>query len=657
MHVTNGFSPSLGISPSSLQGFQHKLLWKVGRRRSLFSSSVSLSEIRDPSLFPANVIQSSNDQSAGNIIRSIPIDTANFKLIRETNQIYVDKTKIIFDHFVSHKGKRYHFLARPRRFGKSLVCSTIGELFMGNSELFQGLYINDKWDFKEEKRPVIHLDMRSLSMESPQNVMAELKTRLLDCARSYGVEYHLTEATPAQRALNDILHLLNEKYGKQAVVIIDEYDAPFHEFMSGTRKLQEEMTRSLSNFYGVLKSLDNQLRLVYITGILRFSQMSLFSKLNNLVDHTFNLGLSTICGYTEHELMKYFQRHLERLQLKFSHSTLDDTLSLLRSNYHGYHFGYDRWTETIGEGVFNPFEINRNLEATQLEDEWVLSGNSELLVNQIIRNANGRHILRDSEIPIEYLRSCDPLDGLPLPALEYFTGYSTIKAVNDNNTLTLGPPNKSIKDNISSMICMKLFQSNNYEKADMQSLLAAFRNNDASEVARLLHKLLLKISHQLWRNLSLKGDEESSKQEVEEKRKHVGAMKKKATNALGDNGAIYNLIVSLILQTATSIEDGWDFIDNEMSNMTSDMDCGVQFKDSNKKKKVWLLQYTLNKSPQVAIQQIQNKSFPVQFGDELVEAIIVDINFVRKKLRKKSNESSEFAVEVQMEVVEQKALL
>jgi hypothetical protein len=160
---------------------------------------------------------------------------------------------------------------------------------------------------------------------------------------------------------------LHEKYGKEVAVIIDEYDAPMHHFMSKDAKVQTEAAKRLGDFYGVLKPLERELRLVYITGILRLLPTSLFSKLNNLRDHTFSIRSNSVCGYTREEIVQNFKPHLNQLSLKMNASSLDDAMAVLESNYNGYHFGYDNnIKKSLGDDIFNPFEINNCLDSMDL---------------------------------------------------------------------------------------------------------------------------------------------------------------------------------------------------------------------------------------------------------------------------------------------------
>jgi hypothetical protein len=545
-------------------------------------------------------------------LKAIPASIADFKTIRDKSYLYVDKTKILFDEILDVK---YNFIARPRRFGKSLICSTLRELFSGEQSLFKGLYIHDKWDFKAEERPVIHLDMSGLSMgtTSPQDVMDSLCEDLLSIASDYEVEIPSGSAAAMFRKL---IKGLRKKYKKEVVVIIDEYDAPIHHFMSEGLKVQTEMTKRLGDFYGVLKSSERELRLVYITGILRLLQMSLFSKLNNLYDHTFTMGSSSVCGYTRDEIVQNFKPHLDKLTLKMNASSLDDAMAVLQSKYNGYHFGYDNLDKSLGDGIFNPFEINHCLNLMQLTNTWVNSGGSKVLVDKILQQINSKYILRDAEIHYSTLDS-HSIDEMSLEGLEYFAGYSTIKEVHDDGMLTLGPPNANIQGHIARSLARKLWNDADEKgfSKDLQVMLKHLHDQNVADFGRLLHKCMMSVPHQIFRNLH-------------------------------EKEARYNLVTSLFLQIAASLEHpNWQCLGKEISTATGDIEIVMKEIHSNT---VFIFEYKLNRSPAVALKQIRDKGFPHAYEGSKV--VLVGINFKKKSKKPISGESSdEFVVEVEMQ--------
>lgn len=235
----------------------------------------------------------------------ISADSSNFKYIRQSNYLYVDKTQQIFENLLMN-GK-YFFICRPRRFGKSMLCSTIDELFSGNNDLFDGLWIDGKWDFEANKCPVIHLDMSTVSSsESDSEFHSKLHNKLNAVAKRNQVT--LVSTMSADSKLEAIIEELALKSGKQVVVVIDEYDAP----VLALRDNQEKSVQAtLKSFYGILKSCDHNLRLVYMTGSMN---LPLFSELININDISFDLSAGSLCGYTEAEFKNYFSPLFQKLK-------------------------------------------------------------------------------------------------------------------------------------------------------------------------------------------------------------------------------------------------------------------------------------------------------------------------------------------------------
>jgi hypothetical protein len=233
----------------------------------------------------------------------LPIGIQGFKKLRNANAVYVDKTKHIWDLIAN--GSVY-FLSRPRRFGKSLLISTFKELFKGSKNLFEGLYIYDKWDWANTY-PVIHLDFA----ETGYKTSSILENSLLDFVNSqaskHGVEL-TNSALPSRFA--QLIERLQEKSGQQVVVLVDEYDKPLIDNLS--KETYPEVKRTLHDFYQVIKASDEHLKFVFLTGVSQFSGLSIFSGLNNLNNITMNYKYLTICGYTQEELENSFKYHIEK---------------------------------------------------------------------------------------------------------------------------------------------------------------------------------------------------------------------------------------------------------------------------------------------------------------------------------------------------------
>ena len=223
-------------------------------------------------------------------MKKLPVGISTFSEIIEENFIYVDKTKFIYE--MVNTGNTY-FLSRPRRFGKSLLISTLEDLFKRNKELFKSLYIYDKWDWSKNY-PVIHLDFGEIAYETPERLEVSLEDFVIEIADEYNITLKKSFLNPK---FGELIKKLHEKTGQKVVVLVDEYDKAIIDYMKDI-EIANKNRDILSNFYQVLKTNDKHLRFIFLTGVTRFSKTSIFSGLNNLDDITFNNDFSCICGYT-----------------------------------------------------------------------------------------------------------------------------------------------------------------------------------------------------------------------------------------------------------------------------------------------------------------------------------------------------------------------
>ena len=239
-------------------------------------------------------------------MQKLPIGRQDFSIIRENDYLYIDKTKYIYEMIESGD---INFLSRPRRFGKSLLVSTLEELFKGNKKLFEDLYIYDKWNW-EENYPIIKLDFGEISHDSSSNLKLSLNKFLNNTATKENIELEDIDLLPDK--FSELINKLYNKTGKQLVVLIDEYDKPIIKHLDDI-ELAENNRDVLSSFYQVLKGNDKYLRFVFLTGVSKFSKTSLFSELNNLDDLTLDPTFVNICGYSQEELESYFQEYLKEI--------------------------------------------------------------------------------------------------------------------------------------------------------------------------------------------------------------------------------------------------------------------------------------------------------------------------------------------------------
>lgn len=300
--------------------------------------------------------------------RIFPIGVQTFSEIIEKNMIYVDKTEYVYR--ITHK-YNYVFLNRPRRFGKSMLASTLKCYFEGNKELFQGLAI-DKLEKDWNKYPVLHFDMSTAKYTDENSLRAELNLKLLKYEKIYG--HDEAEKEPNERLLG-VIKRAYAQTGQQVVVIIDEYDAPLLDVVHESTSL-EGLRQIILNFYSPLKACDPYLRFVFITGITKFSQLSIFSGLNNLTNISMDPPYSGICGITKDELHTQLAPAVEDMAEALRIS-VNETYERLRLNYDGYHFS------DHSEDVFNPFSIINALDERRIRDFWFASGTPTYLIKMI----------------------------------------------------------------------------------------------------------------------------------------------------------------------------------------------------------------------------------------------------------------------------------
>ena len=359
-----------------------------------------------------------------------PIGIQTFEKIRKGGFLYVDKTKYVYD--VCHPGQ-FVFLSRPRRFGKSLLTSTFDAYFSGKKELFKGLAI-DSLEKEWNHYPVLHFDLSDIKKGTAEECELNLHSQLEDFERTYGCEKASDDLTIRFR---ELVKNISRKTESQVVVLIDEYDAPLLTVLHDSERL-EPMRTLLQSFYSPLKKLDQYLRFVFITGISKFSQLSIFSQLNNLHNISMLPQYAGICGITEQELKDNFQEGIAELG-KANNMTNDEVLAKLKLKYDGYRFSRN------AEGVYNPFSLLSAMNNKDFNNYWFSTGTPTFLINMMKRFHTDLTKLDGSEAgaddfdaPTENMHSVLPLF--------YQSGYLTIKAYDPIlSNYTLGYPNEEVK--------------------------------------------------------------------------------------------------------------------------------------------------------------------------------------------------------------------
>ena len=373
-------------------------------------------------------------KSAGIMVtfgRKLPIGIQTFEKIREGGYLYVDKTELVWKLASTSVP---NFLSRPRRFGKSLLISTFESYFEGRKDLFEGLAI-EKLEEKWEKHPVLHLDLNAEKYDTIESLNAILSNQLTQWEILYGKGED--EETLSNR-FRGIIRRANEQTGKGVVVLVDEYDKPLLQAMHN-QELLEAYRTTLKAFYGVLKSADRHLRFIFLTGVTKFSQVSVFSDLNQLNDISLNRAYASICGITKEELLATFQPELQALADN-NELTYDETVDTMTAQYDGYHF------HPQGAGMFNPFSVLNAFDKLEFGNYWFQTGTPTFLVKSL------------QEVDYDLRTLMDGVEALPLTFTEYRaeaknpipliyqSGYLTIKNYNKRfGVYTLGFPNDEVR--------------------------------------------------------------------------------------------------------------------------------------------------------------------------------------------------------------------
>ncbi|MDQ1354784.1 MAG: hypothetical protein QG657_5093 [Acidobacteriota bacterium] len=370
-------------------------------------------------------------------MKNLPISIQTFRDFINEDYIYVDKTKSIHDLFA--RGGKYYFLSRPRRFGKSVLISTLAEIFSGNKELFKGLWIYDKIQWTQY--PVIHLDLSKVTFKTPAILEKALAARLEKIAADFN--FQLDHKLFLKEKFEQLVEKISQK--QKVVILVDEYDKPLIDYIeAGKIETAKKIRDVLKSFYSVIKGLDAHLRFVFITGVSKFSRVSVFSDLNNLVDITLAENYATLLGYTEAELQHYFSPYIKQLAEKRGISS-DDLSKTIRKWYNGYSWDGENF-------VYNPFSILNLFGSSSFENFWFSTGTPTFLI-KLIKNRKIEP-MEFENLPVKsHVFNSYDLDNLNIAALLFQTGYLTVKQVtreDEVKTYVLSYPNHEVRDSFLS---------------------------------------------------------------------------------------------------------------------------------------------------------------------------------------------------------------
>ena len=365
-----------------------------------------------------------------------PVGIQNFESLRRDGYFYVDKTARIYE--LARTG-RYYFLSRPRRFGKSLLVSTLEAYFQGKKELFEGLAIYGLE--KEWKRyPILHLDLNIEKYDTPESLDDILNRNLVAWENLYGSD-------PAEVSLSlrfaGVVKRACEKTGERVVILVDEYDKPMLQAINSP-ELQAAYRSTLKPFYGVLKSMDGNIKFALLTGVTKFGKVSVFSDLNNLEDLSRNPGYTDICGISEEELLRDFSDDIQELAAA-NGQTFEQACDQLKTDYDGYHFCPDT------PGMYNPFSILNTFKSRRYGSYWFETGTPTYLVELLKKSDYDLEEMSHVETDADVLDSIFTDDN-PIPVI-YQSGYLTIKGYDKRfGIYTLGFPNREVEEGFMNFL-------------------------------------------------------------------------------------------------------------------------------------------------------------------------------------------------------------
>ncbi|WP_424859065.1 AAA family ATPase [Tepidimonas sp. HKU77] len=407
--------------------------------------------------------------------KKLPIGIQTFRDIREGGYYYVDKTA--FAHRLATTGK-YYFLSRPRRFGKSLFLDTLAELFAGNEPLFRGLYCHDKWDWAK-KHPVIRISFAEGRLESREQLDERIRELLDNHQRSLGIH---CEHRSIPGCFGELIERATQKYGQRAVVLVDEYDKPILDNLTDP-EVARAMREGLRNLYSVIKGQDAHIQFAFLTGVSKFSKVSIFSGLNNLRDITVSAEYSAICGYTEADVDTVFSPELEGLDRQ-----------AIRDWYNGYNW--------LGDSVYNPFDLLLFFQERVFRPYWFETGTPTFLIDVLTQRRFFTPRL-EKVFASEALLSAFDVERLAPEALLWQTGYLTFhgqRQVGARIEYQLSYPNLEVEASLNDALLKGLMGDESQAEAVTSRLYAVLQEGALDELHRHIDSLYAAIPHDWYRN-------------------------------------------------------------------------------------------------------------------------------------------------------------
>ena len=491
-----------------------------------------------------------------------------FSKVIENKCIYVDKTQQIYE--LVSKGE-YFFFSRPRRFGKSLLCNTIKEVFLGNKELFKGLWIYDKWDW-ETKIPVLKISFASV-FHNTLGLEPAINQQLRIISEELNIE--LTEDSYTAKFVELIKKMATKN---KVAIIIDEYDKPIIDHIDNL-EMAEKNREILQNFYSGIKDADSYIRFFFVTGVSKFSKVSIFSKLNNLIDISMDNRYSNIVGWTEKEVTDYFPDYISDIGERFK-DYFPDIMKHIRGWYNGY--SWDGVTS-----VYNPVSLMNLFQKQDFRNYWFETGTPTFLMKLIKQNKYTAFDIENTTVSSKFLDKYE-INEITLIALLFQTGYLTIKKYDIiSGDITLDYPNREVADAFSTHILAKLSDTP-VDKTDnlLYRIRRSFLENEIEDFIEYINTLFANIPYNL----------------IENKEKYFHSQ--------------FYLIMKII---------GY-IIDVEVLTIKGRIDAVIRTDDN-----IFILEFKINQSARKAIEQINEKQYAQKYKDDNRKINILGINYDTEK--------------------------
>ena len=496
-----------------------------------------------------------------------PIGIQTFAKIREEDFLYIDKTKDVYQ---LAKDGGYYFISRPRRFGKSLLVTTLEAYFQGRKELFEGLAISEL-EMEWRQYPVLHIDLNAADYRSEEALTSILNGHLYYFEEAYG--RNPVENTVSER-FKGVIKRACEQTGRQVVILVDEYDKPLLQAI-GNEELQDNYRKILKSFYGVAKTMDSYIRLAFFTGVTKFSKVSVFSDLNNLKDISLDDRFAEICGITEKEIRDNLDTQVGEMA-EANEMSKDECYEKLKKQYDGYHFSKK------GVGVYNPFSLLNALDSRDFSDSWFASGTPTFLVETMKRNHYDLEKLSHEEATADLLGSLDAIDTNPIPLL-YQSGYLTINGYDSEfGTYRLGFPNQEVERAFSRFLFRYYTPASQGKDSFVKEFVLAVRAGQIKKFMSLLESLFAGQDYQL----------------------------------VGDAELYFHNAVALIFKMV-----GF-YTDTERHTSDGRMDMVVQTADY-----IYLFEFKLDESADEALEQIEEKQYALPFANDSRKLYKIGVNF------------------------------